>query len=149
MGSSIPPYQTRFGSITGFTVSTVRATRAYVCARSTVMAAWAAKPYPKVRIVAVNRVRPRICILSARDVSANLQRVRRSDCRKGCIGFRLDDFWTVIQRTKNRALELVPRSFCNVMTSFRLLSTRHRLLARRKTHAPRFGNLIAANRALD
>src|SRR5436309_3639190 len=119
MGSSIPPYQTRLASDTGLAVSTVRATRAYVCARSTVMAAWAAKPYPKVRIVAVNRVRPRIASSQARDVSANLQRVRRSKCAKGCMEFRLDDFWTVIQRTKNGAPELVPRSFCNVMTPFR------------------------------
>src|SRR5467141_317165 len=58
------------------------------------MAAWAAKPYPSVRIVAVSTVRPRICILSARDVGASLQRVRRSDWGKGCMGLGVDAFRT-------------------------------------------------------
>jgi len=64
------------------------------------------------------------------------------------MGFRLDDFWTVIQRTKNGH-----SNWCPVLLQrhdfVSSTSTRHRLLARRKTHAPRLGNLIAANRALD
>src|ERR671922_2807842 len=63
IGASIPPYQTRLASAVGVVVSTFAATRRIVSARSTFMAAWAAKPYPKVRIVAINRVKPRICNL--------------------------------------------------------------------------------------
>src|SRR6266540_1430789 len=106
-GASIPPYHTWVAASTGLgaVVSVVPATRRIVSTRLAVMAAWAAKPYPAVRIVATRIVKPRINssdVVSRRRANPDctLQVVRRTKGRKGCTRVALNGFRTVAPRAR-------------------------------------------------